>query len=422
VSRLDALLEKVAREQDVLRETDPMVERLAGRFHRYTPRARRSARGFIVLAAAVAACVALTVGVMRRPSALAVTVGSSGSVPFGAWLGAPDTGSLPLEFSDGSRFELTPKSRARLLALEEKSARVELGEGSLHVHVVPGHSNGWRIDAGPFGVRITGTRFDVSYRAADDVFELSVDEGQVELTGCVFGKGRKLAAGQRVRASCRTPRLDVSYREGHATAGAPAPAPVTNEAAPSIEPSASPVVTDATPTSAKPTTATSTATSATATVAPATWLSLAKAGKSVEAYAAAQREGFSSICEKSGAESLALLAEAARHAGAPRQSEQALVTLRRRFPGSAEAALAAFGLGRLQFDEFGAYSAAARSFRTYLKERPGGPMTREALGRLVEAAQREGDATGARAAAERYLRDYPSGPHAKLASRLVSSP
>jgi transmembrane sensor len=415
VSRLDALLEKVAREQDVLRGADPMVERLAGRFHRYAPRARSSARRWAVLVAAVAASAAVAVGVARRPSALAVTVGTSGSVPFGAWLGSPDSGSLPLDFSDGSRFELKPNSRARLVALEEKSARVELGEGSLHVHVVPGHSNGWRIDAGPFGVRITGTRFDVSYHAADDVFELSVDEGQVELTGCVFGKGRKLAAGQRVRASCRTPRLDVSYRDGDALTGAPVLAPAAPEPAPAVEIVTPPTVAGTAAPVVKPA-------PLPAAPAPPTWLSLARAGKSVEAYAAAQREGFGSICEKADADSLALLAEAARHAGAPRQSEQALVTLRRRFPGSAEAGLAAFGLGRLQFDEFGAYSAAARSFRTYLKERPGGPMTREALGRLVEASQREGDAAGARAAAERYLRDYPSGPHAKLASRLVSAP
>jgi TolA-binding protein len=414
VSQLDALLRAVAKEQDALRAADPMVERVAGRFHRYAPRARRSSRAWVALAAAlVAACAVLAVGVARRPSALVATVGSSGSAPLGAWLGAPDSGSLPLDFSDGSRFELTPRSRARLVALEEKSARVELGEGSLHVHVIPGHSTGWRIDAGPFGVRITGTRFDVSYRAAEDVFELSVDEGQVELTGCVFGKGRKLAAGQRVRASCRTPRLDVGYRDGHALTGAPAPAPVATEAASVVAPVAPPPVADERAVAVRPM----------APPAPAvTWLSLVRAGKSVEAYSAAQREGFSSVCQQADAESLALLAEAARHAGQPKQSEQALVTLRRRFPGSAEAGLAAFALGRLQFDEFGAYSAAARSFRTYLKERPGGPMTREALGRLVEASQREGDAAFARAAAERYLRDYPSGPHAKLASRLVTAP
>lgn len=416
MSRLDALLRKVAAEQDALRAADPMVERLAGRFHRHVVRARRPVRTWVVLgAAAVAAATALGVGLSRRSSALAVTVGTSGTAPIGAWLGAPDSGPLPLDFSDGSRFELTPKSRARVVTLEEKSARVELGEGSLHVHVIPGNSTGWRIDAGPFGVRITGTRFDVSYHAADDAFELSVDEGQVELTGCVFGKGRKLAAGQRVRASCRTPRLDVSYRDTHALAAPPASPPAAVEPA---APAVADVEAPAPPDTVSPAKSPAPAASATAS----TWLALAKGGKPVEAFAAAQREGFASVCQKADAGSLSVLAEGARHAGAPKRAEQALVALRRRFPGSAEAGLAAFALGRLQFDQFGAYGAAARSFRAYLKERPGGPMTREALGRLIEASQREGDAAGARAAAERYLRDYPTGPHEKLASRLVAAP
>jgi transmembrane sensor len=416
VTELDTLLRKVAEEQDSLRAEDPMVERRAGRFHRYAPRVRRSARTWAVLAAAaVAACAALAIGLLRRPASLVVTVGASGNAPLGAWLGAPDARPLPLEFSDGSRFELTPKSRARLVALEPRSARVELGEGSLHVHVIPGNSSDWRIDAGPFGVRITGTRFDVSYRAAEDEFELSVDEGQVELTGCVFGKGRKLAAGQRVRASCRTPRLDVSYRDSHALSTAPAARPAP-PVAPPVELLAAPEAASA------GSTAPPTSPGAVASSAPESWLSLVKAGKRVEAYSAAQREGFGGVCQRADAESLGLLAEAARHAGSPRQAEQALVALRRRFPGTAEAGFAAFALGRLQFDDFGAYSSAARSFRTYLKERPGGPMTREALGRLIEAAQKEGDAAGARAAAERYLRDYPSGPHGKLASRLVTAP
>jgi TolA-binding protein len=414
MTKLDAMLRKVAAEQDALRAQDPIVERLAGRFHRHGVRARRSSRTWVAIAAAavVVAAAGLTAGIARRSSALAVTVGGSGAAPIGAWLGAPDRASLPLDFSDGSRFELTPKSRARVVALAPKSASVELGDGRLHVHVVPGHSSNWRIDAGPFGVRITGTRFDVSYHAADDAFELSVDEGQVELTGCVFGKGRTVAAGQRVRASCRTPRLDVSFRDAQPLSVTP-PAPVET---------AAPVVTRAEPAPPVASVASSSAPAPDQAATATSFRSLVKSGRSAEAFAAAQREGFDGVCQKADAGSLALLAEAARRAGAPRQSEQALLSLRRRFPGSAEAALAAFGLGRLQFDEFGAYAAAARSFRAYLKERPGGPMTREALGRLIEASQREGDVAGAKAAAERYMRDYPSGPHAKLASRLVAGP
>ena len=119
---------------------------------------------------------------------------------------------------------------------------------------------------------------------------------------------------------------------------------------------------------------------------------------------------------------IALLSDVARHAGANRQAEQALVVLRRRFPGTGDAALAAFALGRLEFDEFHAYARAAVWFRTYLNERPSGSMTREALGRLIEACYRARDVEGARSAAARYLRDYPSGPHAELASRVAASP
>jgi outer membrane protein assembly factor BamD (BamD/ComL family) len=95
--------------------------------------------------------------------------------------------------------------------------------------------------------------------------------------------------------------------------------------------------------------------------------------------------------------------------------------LRARFPRSNESALAAFTLGRLEFDDYRSYQRAATWFRTYLNERPSGPMTREALGRLMEASYRAKDLGGARDAASRYLRDYPSGPHAELASRVVAS-
>src|SRR6185503_16994231 len=145
-------------------------------------------------------------------SSLGVKVGSSDEAPLlGAWLDAPDLAPLPFEFSDGSRFELAPKSKVRLLELERARARIELSSGSMSVHVIPRRAANWRLDAGPFSVRVTGTRFRLSYNRENDVFELYLEEGQVELSGCVFGQGRKLAAGQSVKASCARPSLEVSY-------------------------------------------------------------------------------------------------------------------------------------------------------------------------------------------------------------------
>jgi TolA-binding protein len=347
-----------------------------------------------------------------------VSIGGSGQTPLlGAWLGAPDASSLPLDFSDGSRVELTARSRARVTELSGANARVELANGSLRVHVVPGGSAEWRIDAGPFGVRVTGTRFVVSYVPAEDVFELSLDEGQLELSGCVFGAGRKLTAGQRVRASCRTPGLDVSYRDVHAPGvdsalAAASPLPTT------LAPPEAPGSLAVTPPAANPKPRRDAPPTSSTAPSPG-WVSLASAGKYREAYAVVEQEGFDAECARGTPEALLLLADVARHARVPRRAETALLTLRRRFAGGHDAALAAFTLGRLAFDEFRAYSAAAGWFRTYLKERPGGTMAREARGRLMEALHQAGDQAGSRAAAEQYLRDYPSGPHAELASRLV---
>jgi hypothetical protein len=322
---------------------------------------------------------------------------------------------LPLQFSDGSRFELAPKATARLVALGSNGARIELASGSMKVQVVPHAETNYRLDAGPFGVRVTGTRFELSYSPERDTFELYLEEGQVELTGCVFGQGRKLAAGQSVRASCRKPVVDVSYGRRRpdptATPVDSAKAAPTGATAPKLAES----VTQA-PSASRP------VPSSSGKPADESWVALARSGAYEDAFSAARARGFEAECARVDAPTLALLADVARHARAPRQAEHALLTLRGRFPRSNEAALAAFALGRLEFDDYRSYRRAATWFRTYLTERPSGPMTREALGRLMEASYRAKDPEGARDAASRYLRDYPSGPHAELASRVVASP
>jgi ferric-dicitrate binding protein FerR (iron transport regulator) len=333
----------------------------------------------------------------------------------GAWLGAPHARPLSLEFTDGSRFELAPGSKARLVTLAQSGARLELAAGTLRVHVVPRKTTDFRLDAGPFGVHVTGTRFEMSYSPEGQAFELYLEEGQVELTGCVFGQGRKLAAGQSVRASCGERSLDVSF-------GRRSPEPrktLTERSSPALESPTSPP-----PREAKDAVSDSPHSERSTKTRPleSSWVTLARSGAFAEAFSAARAEGFDAECARVSSAELALLADVARHAKEPRRAEQALLTLRRRFPGTNDAALAAFGLGRLEFDERGAYSKAAGWFRTYLSERPSGAMTREALGRLVEACYRSKDTAGAREAAIRYLREYPSGPHAELASRVVASP
>jgi TolA-binding protein len=148
---------------------------------------------------------------------------------------------------------------------------------------------------------------------------------------------------------------------------------------------------------------------------------LADQGKYAEALAVANAAGFDSQCQHANAEELALIGDTARLAGDGGKAGRAFSILRRRFPGTARAAEAAFALGRLEFDGASSYGKAAEWFKTYLREQPNGRLAREARGRLMEALHRAGDERAARDAAVQYLRDFPSGPHAALAKDIRGS-
>jgi outer membrane protein assembly factor BamD (BamD/ComL family) len=99
---------------------------------------------------------------------------------------------------------------------------------------------------------------------------------------------------------------------------------------------------------------------------------------------------------------------------------QAYGALRTRFPGTPEAATAAFILGRIAQDQNRDDAHAAGWFGLYLREQPNGELAADALGRLVEASDRMHDEAGAVRAAERYLAAYPTGPHAEYARRVLA--
>lgn len=127
---------------------------------------------------------------------------------------------------------------------------------------------------------------------------------------------------------------------------------------------------------------------------------------------------YDSRCATATASDLLLLADVARYAGDAGRAKKAWLALRTRFPGDGRAASAAFFLGRTSF-EGGEFAEAKRWFEVSLREAPSGTLAREAAGRLIEACQRAGDAEGAREAARKYLREYPTGPHARLAESVA---
>jgi TolA-binding protein len=130
----------------------------------------------------------------------------------------------------------------------------------------------------------------------------------------------------------------------------------------------------------------------------------------------AERVGLAKIYETAEVDELMSLARAARFAGRGDVVNRALTSCRKRFPGHADAAMAAFLLGRSAPP-----AEAAQWFATYLREQPHGALAPEAAGRLIESYQAAGDTSAAQNAASQYLNRYPSGPHAAYARRVLGN-
>ncbi len=411
--RLLRLGRAVAAEQDRALAQDLSLGSVRARVIARPVRRRRGWTPLLVAAAAVAAVAAgaLLAGVGKPRAPLAATFGEH-PLTVGEWVSATDVGTPPIEFSDGSQVSLSPGSRARLATLDAVGAHLVLESGAADVRVVPNHGARYRVSSGPFAVDVTGTRFDVGFRPSDELFTLTLHEGKVTVSGCVLGEGRALLAGESLSASCRAGHFEISAagsRSAPAAVVAPASAESVGAAPPEAALSAEPVAgeSDSAPRALRE-----------APLA-VSWQSLSRQSRFADAYALIELDGFGAAVAKAPVSELALLGDTARFAGKPADALTAYQALRSRAPGSADAKRAAFSIARVHFDQRAAYADAARWFRTYLAEQPGGPFAREAEGRLMEALSRSGDRAGARQVAEGYLQKYPRGPHERVANQLA---
>ena len=384
------------------RERVPTCDLHVGRSGERIDASRSIARGWprMALIAAVAfAVIGLsTIGFVRgRHRALSFTVaGAPGIV--GAWIAG-----VPVQFSDGSQFVLDRDASARVVSVDNHGARMMLEHGVVHASVTHTESSRWSIGAGPYEVRVTGTRFDVAWDPAARTFALDLHEGSVVVVGCALAE-RSVHAGESVRVTCNDGAAAIASSSPATTSASSA---VTNPIAPiasvvpvpsaTIEPSATVAI-------------------GTAPSAP-TWTDLARAGKFKDAYAIV-RDDFDARCNSVDAGDVLLLADVARYSGDSARGKHAWLVLRVRFPNDARAATAAFFLGRAAFDE-GAFDETRRWLSTSLSEAPSGPLACEAMGRLIETCQRVGDSLAAKDAAKSYLSACPNGPHAKLAESVA---
>ncbi len=368
---------------------------------RHTPKSTlRRARGWWRYGLAASVGAAAAAGVWLWPSSTSFQVGEARPGRLGDVIEALDGRPTPLRFSEGSRLSLHEGGRMRVLSLDKGAARVLVEDGVLDVFVAHTKSQKtrWDFEAGPYQVKVTGTRFRMAFHARDRRFSLSTEEGQVVVSGGCQQTSHEVSAGQRIDLVCPPFTIEGEDQDGASTQPATEEQPPP-EQAPSREPSSP-------------------------TAAPAhgdmAWREILGAGRLSDGLAAAQRFGFTRACRLATAKELLALADAARLFGSHVDAMIPLRLLRQRFANTPEAAAAAFRLGLIAFERQHDYAEAARWFEIYLRDQPSGPLMGDSFGRLMQARSRVGDMQRARSDAQQYLRRFPEGPYALEARGILS--
>lgn len=360
----------------------------------------RRARGWWPYALAASFGAAVASGVWFWPHSVSFQVGEARPGRLGDVIEALDGRPTPLQFSEGSRLFLHEGGRMRVLSFDAEAARVLVEDGVLDVSVAHSKSRKtrWDFEAGPYRVKVTGTKFRMAFYSRDRSFRLSTQEGQVIVSGGCQPTPQKVSAGESIDWTCPTDGGEPSPTadEDHAPAEETfeAPSQPRQEAPQGTLPSA--------------------------TRADPAWRELLGSGQLSEGLAAANRFGFQRACRLATAKELLALADAARLFGSPVDAVIPLKILRQRFAGTRDTATAAFRLGLIAFETQHAYGEAARWFEICLREQPSGPLMGDSFGRLMQARSRGGDHQAARSDAQEYLRRFPAGPYAGEARGILS--
>lgn len=429
----DRALAKLGRETAQGLGEGPSSDRRMAQRHRLVEVAsRREKSGALVRARALllfapaAAIVAFVAGTRLMPTtAIDFWVGTATVAGTeGASLGAFSDGALPIRFEEGTRVELDPGTRAKVVRSSNKRAEIALDDGSLKAKVTSKSKTGigWIFEAGPYVVNVRGTEFRLVWQSGSKTMDLELVEGRVEVHGPnIAREGVSLESGhvlhaevtrgiaevrplQRAESSTSVP----SVPSAAASATPPGEAP-TGEAAGDIAPE--------TPTGRD---SVRSGPSTTRKTDPATeWRQLARQAHYAEALAAAREAGFEAQVARVGLVDLALLADTARFARSASEAKLALHALERRFPGSRQARLVPFLLGRVAVDLSSDPSEGVKQFRRYLAASPKGQLAEEAYGRLMLALEKTGDRAGAAEVARSYVERFPTGPNAALARSLL---
>ena len=413
--RIADIQNRILMEADVLNATKAQMTFNPTAYER--PR-RGSAMGIAAAAAAAVVAFGLFSLVWDGKDAQDISVSVDGAaLAAGEWISTSGNEETALEFSDTSTVTLHAQSGLRIQALNPRGAHLLLERGRLDADVFHRKGTAWQLDVGPYSVDVTGTRFTASWNPETEVFTLAMTEGTVDVSGPMISSGKSLETGETMIASLASGRLEFLSGKTRRTAeAAQVPDVITADGvseAPSVEdPNAAPAGEDLI-------SATKTA-KGKSHPRPRAWERAASSKDFEGVVRAVKKTGVQTAISTASSDDLLTLGDAARHTGNTALASKFYRAARTRYDGTPQAVRATFSLGIMAFDQKGAYLEAAKWFsRIAQSSNKKGLLVKEASGRLIEALHKGGDAAGAEAAAERYLRLYPNGPHAALAKRLT---
>jgi TolA-binding protein len=341
-----------------------------------------------------------------------------GSVLEGGYLRESGHKGIKLFFNEGSKFVLLPGARGRLRAVDKEGARVGIEQGTASFQVTQGSDRRWLVEVGPFLVTVKGTVFTVSWDPSSERFELRLRHGRVVVSGPISGGDIALRAGQRLVVNLARSETLITEEDPEEAIGESVGVSASHAMPPpALQPS---VVRD------KPAGPNPSAAPAPSTVAKSAgerrWADELVSGHWDRILEDVERAGVAATLDKATSEDLFALANAARYRRRTDLARAALLTERRRFPGSPRSLDATFLLGRVEESRERGMARAIEWYDEYLARAPTGAYAAEALGRKMTLANEFGGSTEARPIAEEYLRRFPKGSYAGSARALRRVP
>ncbi len=281
------------------------------------------------------------------------------------------------DLGDGAEVTVGPDTRLDVLRQTTTQMLLALRHGNAHFDIRPGGARAWVIECGGAAVEVVGTRFTLDRN--EQRLSVKVQRGRVLVRGeLVPDTVQSLAAGQEITLAYTDARQAALETSAPAQPAAEHPEPTAVQV-PSRQASAD-------------------------------WRSAAQQRDWQRAWHTLGEDGVGREASRSDDVSdLLALADVARLSGHPRQAVLPLQQVMTHHSGDSRAAIAAFTLGKIELDQLGEPAAAVSAFERALSSKLPGSLAEDTLARLVEAYARSHDSARARAAAEQYRTQYPTG-------------